>query len=281
MKHLHQNQEFRFNEVLFERRNKEYGAYVLRNESDRILTRALLVGVSLLAAVSITPFVINAFNAESSVHIPTDGPPVVIELHKVDHPDIPPVKVELVKPTTPPNVKTYDAREIVPTRNAVEKDKEERPVDAVAGTQDNFKGEPAKTDYVPTSSTIGTGPVIDTAPPKVILQPVDKNKIETELSAEANFSGGIESFRNKVMNNFDGSGFESGDIMRTTITFIVEIDGTISGIKANGTDADFNNEAIRTIKAISAKGKWTPGKNKQGESVRSSFRFPISMKFDN
>jgi protein TonB len=61
MKHLHQNQEFRFNEVLFEHRNKEYGAYVLRNESDRILTKALFVGVSLLAAVSITPFVIKAF----------------------------------------------------------------------------------------------------------------------------------------------------------------------------------------------------------------------------
>lgn len=281
MKHLHQNQEFRFNEVLFEHRNKEYGAYVLRNESDRILTKALFVGVSLLAAVSITPFIINAFNAESTVNIPTDGPPVVIKLDRVDRPDTPPVKIEPVKPTTPPNVKTYDAREIVPTRNAVEKDKEERPVDAVAGTQDNFKGEPAKTDYVPTSPTIGTGPVISTAPPKVIPQPVDKTKIETELSAEANFSGGIEAFRNKVMNNFDGSDFESGDIMKTTITFIVEIDGTISGIKASGTNADFNNEAIRTIKAISAKGKWTPGKNKQGESVRSSFKFPISMKFDN
>jgi len=68
--------------------------------------------------------------------------------------------------------------------------------------------------------------------------------------------------------------------MRTTITFIVEIDGTISGIKANGTDADFNSEAIRTVKAISAKGKWIPGKNKKGESVRSYFRFPISMKFE-
>ncbi|WP_426276845.1 energy transducer TonB [Chryseobacterium sp. S-02] len=281
MKHLHQNQEFRFNEVLFEHRNKEYGAYVLRNESDRILTKALFVGVSILAAVSITPFVINAFNTESTVHIPTDGPPVVIELNRVDRPDTPPVKIEPVKPTTPPNVKTYDAREVEPTRNAVEKKKEERPVDAIAGTQDNFKGEPAKTDYVQTPPIIGTGPVINIVPPKEVPKPVDKSKIETELSAEANFSGGIEAFRNKVMNNFDGSGFESGDIMKTTITFIVEIDGSISGIKANGTNADFNNEAIRTIKAISAKGKWTPGKNKQGESVRSSFRFPISMKFDN
>ncbi len=61
MKQHNQNQEFRFNEVLFEHRNKEYGAYVLRNESDRILTKALFIGASLMAAVSITPFVISAF----------------------------------------------------------------------------------------------------------------------------------------------------------------------------------------------------------------------------
>jgi protein TonB len=67
MKHLHQNQEFRFNEVLFEHRNKKYGAYVLRNESDRILTKALFVGVSLLAAVSITPFVIKAFKTSGPI----------------------------------------------------------------------------------------------------------------------------------------------------------------------------------------------------------------------
>jgi hypothetical protein len=36
-------------------------------------------------------------------------------------------------------VKTYDAR-VEPTRNAVEVNKAEKPDDAVAGTQDNFKG---------------------------------------------------------------------------------------------------------------------------------------------
>jgi protein TonB len=39
------------------------------------------------------------------------------------------------------------------------------------------------------------------------------------------------------------------------------MDGTISGIKANGTNADFNNEALRTIKSI--KGKWIPAKTKR------------------
>lgn len=278
MKHLHQNQEFRFNEVLFEHRNKEYGAYVLRNESDKILTRALFVGVSLLAAVSITPFVINAFKSSGPIEkIPTSGPFIIKDVY--DQPDIPPLKVEPVKPTTPPNVKTYDAREIQPTRNAVEADKEERPIDAIAGTQDNFKGETAKNDYIPTPPVIGTGPVINnTVKPPVVVPEVEDKTPRTKVDVEAAFEGGIDSFRNKVMNKFDASGFENEGVIKTTITFIVEKDGTISGIKADGMNGDFNSEALRTIKSI--KGKWTPAKVK-GESVRSYFKFPISMKFDN
>jgi protein TonB len=62
------------------------------------------------------------------------------------------------------------------------------------------------------------------------------------------------------------------------VTFIVEKDGTISGLKANGKDVEFNNEAIRTIKNV--KGLWKPAKNKQGEAVRSYFKFPITMNFE-
>jgi len=280
MKHLHENQEFRFNEVLFENRNKEYGAYVLRNESDRILTKALFIGVSLLAAVSITPLVMNAFKTAEPVT--GEGyvlpPPMIIP----DDPTVTPPAAVVPPQIAPAPVKTFDNRIPEPTAKPTNEKNVEKIEGAVAGVKNNSDGVVAPPDtYVSTPPTIGTGPVINTVPPKVISKPVDKTKIETELSVEANFTGGLESFRNKVMNTFDGSGFESGDVMKTTITFIVEIDGTISGIKANGADADFNSEAIRTIKAISAKGKWTPGKNKQGEAVRSAFKFPISMKFDN
>ncbi|WP_115982171.1 MULTISPECIES: energy transducer TonB [Chryseobacterium] len=281
MKHIHQNQEFRFNEVLFEHRNKEYGAYVLRNESNKILTKALFVGVSLLAAVSMTPLLINAFKTPEIVD--TGGfelpPPVIIEDTDVR----PPVTVLPPKATAAPNVKTVDETVPEPKAHVTNEKVVEKIEGAIAGTKNNSDGEVAPPNvYVPTTPTIGTGPVINTAPPTLPVEKTDPNKIVDgkDLGKEANFGGGIESFRNKVMSNFDGSGFESDDVMRTTITFIVEIDGTISGIKANGTDADFNSEAIRTVKAISAKGKWIPGKNKKGESVRSYFKFPISMKFE-
>ncbi|ASW74409.1 hypothetical protein IQ37_04925 [Chryseobacterium piperi] len=280
MKHLHNNQEFRFNEVLFEHRNKEYGAYVLRNESDKILTKALFVGVSLLAAISITPLVISAFSNNNPIHIPIDGPPVVIDLKDPATPETAPPAVPIVKPVAPPNVKQYDSSVKIPVRDAVEKEIQAIPKDATAGLVNNLKGEDVKDSYVPVAPTIGSGTVVSPhiVPPAPPANPGNSIADASELSVEANFVGGIDSFRNKVMNNFDGSGFESDGIVKTTITFIVEIDGTISGIKANGANVDFNSEALRTIKSI--RGKWIPGKNKKGEAVRSYFKFPISMKFE-
>lgn len=279
MKHQNQNQEFRFNEVLFEHRNKEYGAYVLRNESDRILTKALFIGVSLMAAVSITPFVISAFKSPDVTATPWELPPP-IQIQEVETPKDPPAQI--VKPAAPaPAVKTYD--HTIPEPKAVvtnEKQVEDK-VNAVASTQTS-KGEDAKTDsYIPIVPRVigGDGPpAVKYDPP--VEKKTDPTVIDIDPSVEANFVGGIESFRNKVMNNFDGSGFETEELVKTTVTFIVEMDGTISGVKANGTNADFNNEAMRTIKSISSKGKWIPAKNKKGEFVRSYFKFPISMKFD-
>ncbi|MBE4949808.1 energy transducer TonB [Chryseobacterium culicis] len=280
MKQHNQNQEFRFNEVLFEHRNKDYGAYVLRNESDRILTKALLIGAGLMAAVSITPFVISAMKPADIPSGPLYELPRVVEIQEIDKPKDPPAQI--VKPTPPaPAVKTYDERLPEPKAMVTNEKQVEDKTNAVASTQTSEGKETTTDSYIPIVPRVigGDGPpAVKTEP---VVEKTDPKKIETELSVEANFAGGIDSFRNKVMNNFDGSGFESEDVVKTTVTFIVEMDGTISGVKANGTNAEFNNEAMRTIKNISSKGKWIPAKNKKGEFVRSYFKFPISMRFDN
>lgn len=280
MKHLNQNQEFRFNEVLFEHRNKEYGAYVLRNESDKILTKALFVGVSLLAAISVTPFVISALQGPKIIDsiIACDFGP--FDIKDVDQPDVmPPVEVNLPE-AQPEKVKTYDAtipepKATVKTEKVVEKIE-----GAVAGPTSNPEGTITTTNYHPVPPQAGTGPAVPYIPPTPPAKVPDNHiASDNELASEAVFAGGIDAFRNKVMNNFDISGFEgNGDTMRTIITFVVEKDGTISGLKANGKDVEFNNEAIRTIKNV--KGLWKPAKNKQGETVRSYFKFPITMNFE-
>lgn len=270
MKNLFKSdQNNRFNEILFENRNKNYGAYVLRNQEGEILQKSLLIGVALFAATALTPLLINSFSTKTVVTAP------IPSSHTLKPVDQTPEKTpDIVKPIVPPKVNTYDSRIATPTRNA----NEPKPLtkqeieDAVPGVTISLDNPPVS-EVSPPQIEI---PTMNT-PPVVALKTVDNNPVTT-VDIEAKFNGGIDAFRNKVVGNFDTGSFEgSGDLMRTVVTFIVEKDGTISNIKANGENSQFNKEAEKTIRSI--KGKWTPAKL-NGENVRSYFKFPISMQFE-
>ena len=271
MKPLLQNQEFQLDEILFENRNKAYGAYVLRHDADRILTKALFLGIGLFAAFAITPLAINAFSAPPVENIPATAPPTILKnVDRVEDPEVQPVKPEIKMP-----VNTVDSRLVTPTRNAKVETvmpKQTEKVDAVLGTE-NISGKAPEISYqAPPTTTIGTA-----TPEITVPKPVD-NSPKTQVDVQAVFNGGIDAFRNKVINNFDTSVMEgTGEVVRTTVVFIVEKDGTISEVKATGPNADFNRAAEKTIRSV--KGKWTPAKIK-GDNVRSYFKFPISMQFE-
>ncbi len=266
------NTENRFNEILFENRNKAYGAYELRNSESLILQKSLFMGIALFAGLAISPLIINSFSTDKVVIINDHSG---YELKPVD--EIPPV--EPIKPQPQQQVKieqsTVKIEIPTPVRDAV---KETPPpsvnqIDKSNIGHDNIVGIPPSTTYSP--------PVINTSGTSIVPQPATKpvdNSPAKNVDVEAKFSGGIDAFRNRVVQGFNTHDFEGqGELLKTTVTFIVEKDGTISSVKANGVNSSFNAEAEKTIKKI--KGKWTPAKL-DGEYVRSYFTFPISMQFE-
>lgn len=275
MNNFFKNDDFQLDEILFQGKNREYGAYALRHDANKILTKAMFVGIAFFATVAITPFVINSFKTKVQVIHP---PQIPVDLENVDRPDkvIPPAETappqqqhqqeatinttvptptkELTKPETP-GVKTTDYN------------------DAHAGTV-NISGSVPTTTVPAVTVPTGGGTIISNPP---IVKP-KTNEPVIAPDKEAKFDGGIDAFRDKFQNKFDGSEFDgTGESLKTTLTFIVEKDGSISNVKANGKDVSFNSEALRAIKAV--KGKWTPAQL-DGESVRSYFTFPVSMKFE-
>lgn len=267
---LTSDRESRFNEILFENRNKSYGAYVLRNEEGLIMKKSLFIGVAFFAAIALTPLLINTLVVKETV---ITTPPTDYILKQ-----IPPTtdrEPEVIKPKPPvaPKVNTYDSRVATPTKNAreVKPVSPEQKQNAVPGTETSLDNPPVLTPPVVETPQI-TAPIIPELPKKVDNTPVDR------VDVEAGFNGGINSFRAQVVQNFNSEDFDdSFGLMKTTVTFIVEKDGTISNIKANGTNKAFNAEAEKSIKKI--KGKWTPAKL-NGAYVRSYFKFPISMQFE-
>jgi protein TonB len=104
----------------------------------------------------------------------------------------------------------------------------------------------------------------------------DKIRTGSEADVAADFKGGINAFVKKchrvlILHLVDHSGMVSA-----TITFVVEKDGSISNIKITGANADFNNEAERTVKSI--KTKWTPA---QLKGQNCSFLFQNANFYEN
>ena len=65
-------------------------------------------------------------------------------------------------------------------------------------------------------------------------------------------------------------------MLSTTLTFIIEPDGTTSNILAEGENQSFNKEMERVVKE-DIKDKWYPAEVK-GKKVRSYYKMPIRMR---
>lgn len=274
MKNLFSREDFHLDELIFQNRNQEYGAYNLRHDSDNMLTKAMFVGVFFFGAVAATPFIINSFKTVEIKQPKTthDGEIILKPVDVLDEIVTPPQSL----PQPEPQVATSIYEIPTPAKNPPV----ETPgtsvivfIDKKIGLE-NIAGPAPTGEFKPPIVNVGPSTV---APPAVIPKPVVQD-FPTRVDVEAKYVSGINAFRNSMSNNFDTSYFEgTGEIVRTTLTFIVEKDGTISDIKANGSNTAFNKEAIQTIKSI--KGKWTPAKL-DGQFVRSYFSFPVSMQFE-
>ena len=82
-----------FDDIVFEKRNKEYGAYTLRKKYNRNVLIALLIGTVLIATAIITPY-LNAKAAESKAK--AEERQVIVEMENLDQP------AETVAPPPPP-----------------------------------------------------------------------------------------------------------------------------------------------------------------------------------
>lgn len=268
------NQPESLDDIVFEHRNKEYGAYDLRQNYRSILTKSFLIGAVLFIIAVLAPLIYMKMKGNDAVK------EQIVNVELDDIKDLPPPEKEEQAPPPPPPP-------------PVEPPKQEIVKDMIPEPKPNPKVEepPKKLEEV-AKTTIGTEnqqgekiatyvqpkPPAETGAGKNVEQPKPTgNEIVDTVEQTADFAGGLNKFRALVQSNFDTSAVEGEGTLKTTVTFVVEKDGSLSQVVASGPNADFNREAERTIKGI--KGKWNPGKN-GGQPVRSRFRFPLTMNFE-
>lgn len=269
-------QNLTLDEIVFENRNKEYGAYDLRHQYPRLLTKSFVIGTALFLVAALSPFIyltIKRLTAPEKQEVKADLVEIlqedkIIEQPKEEEPPPPPPppkeeKIEVIQNVVPEPVKAPKIETPPPPIS--------KQLETTTGLN-NQEGVKAPA-YTPPPPPPSTGTKTSTAEVKV-----SDTQVYTEVEQTAEFPGGINAFRNKVSGNFDGSAMNGDEgAVKAEVTFVVERDGSITDVKATGKNADFNSEAVRTIKSI--KNKWSPAKI-NGQSVRYRFRLPLTMNFE-
>lgn len=263
-------------EIVFENRNKEYGAYDLRSSYRRILTRSVIIGTLIFCIAAITPFVVMKIK-QLAAKEKTEVDANLIEILPEEQVKEEIVEKEETPPPPPPKVeeKIEILQNVVP--EPVKAPKVETPPPPIS---EQLKTTTGLINQEGVKQTAHIPPPVQ-APPKaaaVESKAPSTTEVYESVDQEAEFPGSLNSFRNKIAENFDNSAMEGGEgTLKTTVTFIVERDGSISDVKASGSNSDFNSEAVRTVKSI--RTKWVPAKI-NGQPVRQRFRLPLTMNFE-
>ena len=282
-----------FEELVFENRNKAYGAYDLRRSYRGLLTKAFLIGVLFFSGMVLLPLVYSkAIKTEAKegdeievivnlkdLETAEEEDPVPDEplenkqeevLQSLDHVAPPSEQGATVAYTVPEPVENAPVETPPPTK----KDMENRAISTK--TQE---GVAATNNAPPPVQGVegGRGDQARIEGATIVDKPVDTKVIHTSVDVEADYgNGGLNGFRAKVVENFDTGAVEGEGKLTTEVRFVVETNGTVSQVKATGANPDFNREAERVVRSI--KG-WKPAK-KGGINVRSYYKLPLTMNFE-
>jgi periplasmic protein TonB len=251
-------------DILFEGRNKDYGAYELRKTYNRRITKAMM-GTGMVIVALCLGWVLSGMKTS---HAAALIPPTDVELASVKEPDKPlPIPPVVKVPPQQVAIRQFTAPIIVKT---------DVPPDEKPPIQDDLEQVKIGTANVKGSADEGIeGPPSTGAAVGVVETPKkndDEPDIFTKVEIESSFPGGVQAwarFLNRNLRYPDEAiaGEIQGIVM---VQFIVDKEGNISDAEQGG----LREEAIRVIKKS---GKWTPAQQ-NGRYVKSYKRQPVIFK---
>ena len=259
-------------DLIFEGRNKNYGAYTLRKNSPKRHTFAFLAVVAaafliVLASIGITQYK-EAREAMTQVSELSD-----IKLNKPDVPEENVVK----KFEAPPPVELKSTIQF--TAPIIKKD-EEVPDEQTMKSQEELVKSDVQISIADVKGTNEeTGVDIATLQEhKVIVQEeVVEEKVFEIVEQPPSFPGGEAAMYEWLSKNINYPVIaqENNIQGRVTCQFVVGRNGEIEDVRVvRGVDASLDKEAIRVIRSMP---KWIPGKQ-GGNAVKVRYTLPVQFK---
>jgi protein TonB len=260
-------------DIVFDGRNKEYGAYELRKSYSKRLTMALAGTAAILLLAFLGSFIANKIAESSSKKdmVVKDVQLEEIKEEKKNEPPPPPPppkqeppKVEMAKFTPPKIVKDEEVKE---EEKPPEQDKLE---DTKIGTinQEGIKDEGIV-------APVDNGKGVVEAPKK---DEEDWDKTFTKVEIESEYPGGQSAWiRYLTKTLVYPQEAQDNEIQGSVVVqFIVDKEGNVSDVEAISGPNELRGEAVRVIKKS---GKWTPAVQ-NGRQVKSYKKQPITFRLE-
>lgn len=251
-----------FDDLLFQSRNQDYGAYQLRKRYNSVIVAGIILATFLFTTAVALPFILTS----SSDNILSGGRGYVQVKMEVYEP---PVDQIMVPQAPPPEVTRI--QEIAKYVPPVVVDSIPPP-ELTLPTSDQLMSQTTNEQLQITGN--GTGD-------DLLAGAGGNNDGDTYFIVEVmpSFKGGdIGKFRDWVQKrtNYPQAAIDKKIRGKVILTFIVEKDGSVSSVTVEkGVDPLLDYEAV---KAISESPKWTPGLQR-GQPVRVRFSIPLNFMY--
>ena len=256
-------------DIIFEKRNKAYGAYNLRKYYPNRLKLAL--GLMLIIAMAFSAFTLLPNKDEHVITKPYEIPPS--ELRRIDETvKKPEKKPEVTKPevkATPVNqVKHTHNFTIVPNTDKSDTIKTILPTDVI-GTKNIVNANPGLVLVAPVNTNPGNGGADLNTPKTDNTTPRDADAVDVLPS----YPGGMDALRKFLQKHLQTPDeLEGGQSVSVRVKFVVDYTGKLkSFVTVQDVGQAYNNEVVRVLKKMP---DWVPGKTK-GENVSVYFVIPV------
>lgn len=258
-------------DIIFEGRNKEYGAYELRKHYNRRMFYAIS-GMMLFIGLLLAGYFVSGNNTGKTNIEPISTVIELVDIEKTEPEK--PIPVPPPPPTPPQEVNTrrYTTFVIVDEVPENERPPEIDELDNAVISAQNIYSDVISEIVTPPIEAIGNG-IIEAPPAKE-----NENKVWEKVEIESEFPGGTASWKRFLIKtlNYPEKAIEEEVSGTVVVQFIVDQEGNVSEVEAISGPDLLKAEAIRVIKKS---GKWTAA-IQNGRKVKSYKKQPLTFRLD-
>ena len=270
-------------DLVFEGKNKDFGAYVIRTESTKRHNKAVMwtiIGAFLLGLLIYGLVQGVNYLEERRLANQQDIEEVLIDMgQEAEEPEPEQQRVEPEKPEVLPeevlkSVKVTELQivedEKVKKEDEIKTQDELKETETAFGQKDNEKG----TEDRNVTRTLKEEVVVE----KPVEKPKEvKEEIFRSVEQMPQFPGGEDALRKYLAShvNYPPMAAENNVQGKVVVQFVVEKDGKVGEVKVvRSVDKDLDREAVRVCKSLP---KFTPGRQ-NGQPVRVWYTLPVQFK---